>query len=523
MSKLGLNVTFAGVQTSTETDTVEVAKKRSSCESLARDQEADEFVKITEQTEKFEGVQSDEIHFSERRKCFERPKGIETDAVHPTAGEDVVERSEDADDDAVYPREDTRDDEKSGSAGINVAHPKKANTDFERLEGAHSTEVKKNDEKSKVAENEAVHLVEGKDVKKLKCEKKDVVNPKEREEEVEDAKTNTTHSRPEGPESDEAHSIEGEIEVDKPKGAKNEPAQPSVGQKDVEKSKSVKNDAIDPSEGLKEVKKSEGVESGAAHPKEGKRDFNKSKDSRKDAVYPSEGEKDIQKSKGADGVTAHHNEEKKDDGKPKHAENDLAHRSTEKKDVDMSTGAEDNAAHSRKKKEDVDKPTGADDNKAQSSEERKDREKTKRAENEAIHFSGGKKDVEQTQGANAVHSSKRKEDAKNSSSSKNVESMTVIFHALLTPTFNINFQQGDKVVLRGGPPFSWNHPGQQIEMQPTRYTSLSCYVFFYFSHYISNYPKDWHIIHCSGEKNLQFTVPVVTCRKMLNQPERKPY
>lgn len=48
------------------------------------------------------------------------------------------------------------------------------------------------------------------------------------------------------------------------------------------------------------------------------------------------------------------------------------------------------------------------------------------------------------------------------------EFITVIFHALLTPTFNINFRQGDKVVLRGEPPFSWNK-GKQIEMKTVRY------------------------------------------------------
>ena len=62
--------------------------------------------------------------------------------------------------------------------------------------------------------------------------------------------------------------------------------------------------------------------------------------------------------------------------------------------------------------------------------------------------------------------------------------MTVIFHALLTPTFNINFQQGDKVVLRGGSPFSWNQQGQQVEMHPVRH------VFFSYFFYII----EWQII-----------------------------
>ena len=51
-------------------------------------------------------------------------------------------------------------------------------------------------------------------------------------------------------------------------------------------------------------------------------------------------------------------------------------------------------------------------------------------------------------------------------SSAKVEFINVIFHALLTPTFN--FQLGySKVVLRGNPPFSW-HPGRQLEMHVGR-------------------------------------------------------
>ena len=51
-------------------------------------------------------------------------------------------------------------------------------------------------------------------------------------------------------------------------------------------------------------------------------------------------------------------------------------------------------------------------------------------------------------------------------------SITVIFHALLTPTFNANFNQGDKVFLRGDPPLSWNSGTGQIEMRPLRYLNL---------------------------------------------------
>ncbi|XP_020614912.1 E3 ubiquitin-protein ligase RNF213-like [Orbicella faveolata] len=45
--------------------------------------------------------------------------------------------------------------------------------------------------------------------------------------------------------------------------------------------------------------------------------------------------------------------------------------------------------------------------------------------------------------------------------------MTVVFHALLTSTFNISVQQGYKVVLRGNSPFSWN-PSKQVEIQAVR-------------------------------------------------------
>ena len=49
-----------------------------------------------------------------------------------------------------------------------------------------------------------------------------------------------------------------------------------------------------------------------------------------------------------------------------------------------------------------------------------------------------------------------------------VEFVTVIFHALLTPTFSVNFYQGEKIVLRGQPPFSWNAE-KQVEIRVVRY------------------------------------------------------
>ena len=51
--------------------------------------------------------------------------------------------------------------------------------------------------------------------------------------------------------------------------------------------------------------------------------------------------------------------------------------------------------------------------------------------------------------------------------------VTVIFHALLAPTFTVNFNQGDKVVLRGNPPFSWN-AGKQIQMHVVGLVCSSC-------------------------------------------------
>ena len=326
-------------------------KKRSSSGSIADDQEAEnESAKTKVKVEKFDNVHRDEIHLSEERKCFERPDGVETGAVHPLKGEDVVEKSEDADDDTVYPREDKRyNNEKSSRAENDEAHSREENTaDFEGLDGANSSEVKKDVEKSKGAENDAAHLSE---------ENKDI-------------------ERPEGPENEAAHRSEGEIEFDKPRGAKND--------------------------------------------------------------------------------AAHHNEETKKEEKPQGAEHDAVHLSKETKEIDKSTGAEDNTAHSSKEKKPV--------------------EKTKGAEKEALHLSGGNKDVKQTQGAknDAVHFGEGNIDARNSGSSRNTESMTVIFHALLTPTFNINFQQGDKVVLRGGSPFSWKQTGQHIEMHPVRYELILC-------------------------------------------------
>jgi len=62
--------------------------------------------------------------------------------------------------------------------------------------------------------------------------------------------------------------------------------------------------------------------------------------------------------------------------------------------------------------------------------------------------------------------------------------VTVIFHALLTPTFSINFKQGEKVVLRGNSPFSWHAgKGKQVEIRVVRYI-LSYYI-IHCSHYLS--------------------------------------
>ena len=53
-----------------------------------------------------------------------------------------------------------------------------------------------------------------------------------------------------------------------------------------------------------------------------------------------------------------------------------------------------------------------------------------------------------------------------------IERITVIFHALLTPTFSVKFSQGDRVFLRGHPPFSWN-TARQVEMFSVRYIFIT--------------------------------------------------
>lgn len=50
--------------------------------------------------------------------------------------------------------------------------------------------------------------------------------------------------------------------------------------------------------------------------------------------------------------------------------------------------------------------------------------------------------------------------------------VTVIFHALLTPTFTVNLNQGYKVVLRGNHPFSWK-AGKQLQMRFVRLVCIS--------------------------------------------------
>ena len=185
---------------------------------------------------------------------------------------------------------------------------------------------------------------------------------------------------------------------------------------------------------------------------------------------------DEEKPKGTENDAAHPNKEKRDEKKAKGTENDVAHTNKEKQDEEKPKGTENNTAHPNKEKQDEENPRGTENDATDTSMVKQDEGKPKGAKND------GKKDVEKNQGAknDATHSTEGKKDGKNSDSGRNVESMTVIFHALLTPTFNINFQQGDKVVLRGGSPFSWHNPGQQVEMHPVRYGSNACCFLFLF-------------------------------------------
>ena len=57
--------------------------------------------------------------------------------------------------------------------------------------------------------------------------------------------------------------------------------------------------------------------------------------------------------------------------------------------------------------------------------------------------------------------------------------VTVIFHALLTPTFMVNLNQGNKVFLRGDQPFSWK-AGKQLQMRVVRLVCISFNVLIIF-------------------------------------------
>ena len=65
------------------------------------------------------------------------------------------------------------------------------------------------------------------------------------------------------------------------------------------------------------------------------------------------------------------------------------------------------------------------------------------------------------------------------------KTVTVVFHALLTPTFNINPHQGDcRVVLRGQPPFSWKEE-KQVAMRFVRWEDQKAYL----KAYAVNFPN----------------------------------
>lgn len=69
--------------------------------------------------------------------------------------------------------------------------------------------------------------------------------------------------------------------------------------------------------------------------------------------------------------------------------------------------------------------------------------------------------------------------------SGDAETVTVVFHALLTPTFNINPHQGDcRVVLRGEPPFSWSEE-KQVAMRFVRWEDQKAYL----KAYAVNFPN----------------------------------
>ena len=48
------------------------------------------------------------------------------------------------------------------------------------------------------------------------------------------------------------------------------------------------------------------------------------------------------------------------------------------------------------------------------------------------------------------------------------EFLTVIFHALLTPTFQFNPRQGERIFICGSFPFSWKDPQNQVEVRIVR-------------------------------------------------------
>ena len=139
---------------------------------------------------------------------------------------------------------------------------------------------------------------------------------------------------------------------------------------------------------------------------------------------------------------------------------------------------ENDAAHPSEEKKDVEKPKDAGKEATHALKEKTDAQNTKGTEKDAVHPRGGEKDVKKSTSVenDAVNPNDGRKDVRNSEKAGNVEYMTVIFHALLTPTFNISFRQGDKVVLRGDPPFSWS--ASNHVMQDVRYSSFSPFTLF---------------------------------------------
>ena len=385
---------------------------------------------------KLVGEENDTFLLSEEKKDAEKLEGRENNSAHPRQGKNAIEKEKGAADDAIHLNEGTNDIKEPEGAAENGA--------------VHLSKGKKDVDKSESAENGAGHfLEEKKDAGRPKCTKNGTVPLSE---EINDIKY------PKGTDDGAVCLSEETNDVGKPEGVENNAltqinsghgttrsddnnTQISSHEDQIETTIERKSDGQRP-----EVVVDGGKHSVQTDEEKGSNDYQGQSTSRPDA--------DRNESIVVTEVAAHIRDDKEGHSQPIDDEIGVIPSESNNAGNPLNDGAERHVQA-------TENPTDHDGRGKGVNPDNNDVKST-------VQSGNGSKLATAGQASASVKTGKTDP---SEGSDQAVESMTVIFHALLTPTFDINFQQGDKVFLRGDSPFSWK-TGQQLEIQAVRYDFL---------------------------------------------------